>query len=135
MSKNLILICLLFLSSYLPDERSEIEEAMTAYDKHLLNMDVDSIAATYAVDGKLGDVVGRDSIRKFLLTFVHLKVLEQNSQTKSIVIRGDMARQEGSYFQQVIVEGDTISVRGLFWTTWMKDKGKGYIRTMTTDAE
>jgi len=62
-TRNGILITLLALPSCLPDERNEIERVMKAYDNHLLRMDVDSIEATYPIDGKLGNVVGRNSIR------------------------------------------------------------------------
>src|SRR5882672_684924 len=95
--KRTILIGLTVLIACMPDRSQEIEQAMKTYDNLVFNMDADSIAGTYTVDGQLGKIVGRDTIRKFLKTFVDVKVLEYQSKTKSILFVGDTAKQEGIY--------------------------------------
>jgi len=135
MTKGVILVGLVFLISCNPDRTIEIEKAMKTYDNLILRMDADSIAETYTVDGKLDNIIGRDSIRRFLKTFVDVKVLDYQSWTKSIIFVGDTAKQEGDYQQKVVVNHDTLNLKGQYWTTWIRDKRKWYIQKMTTSPE
>ena len=135
MIRTTILIGLTFLISCSPDRTKEIEKAMKTYDNLVLTMDADAISDTYTVDGKLDDIVGRDSIRKFLKTFVDVKVLDYQSQTKSITFDGNTATQEGDYRQKVVVKEDTLNLKGKYLTTWTKAEGKWHIHVMTTRPE
>jgi len=112
-----------------------IEQAMQNYNRHIISMNVDSIASSYTEDGQLGDIAtGRDSIKKFLAKFASFKVLSQVSTTDSISIHQDTATQKGHYAQTVIVPAhDTISVKGQFTATWLLQKnGDWQIKHMET---
>ena len=89
----------------------------------------------YTPDGNLGDIaIGRDSIKKFLTTFKNVKVLSQTSTTNSINIIHDTAIQKGSYRQiDLIVEKDTVKVKGEYTTQWQWIKNEGWhIKHMAT---
>lgn len=100
--------------------KQEVEDAAKYYDHLILNSDADSIALLYTPDGNLGDIaIGRDSIRNFLSSFKNVKVLEQSSISKSIVVSKDTAIQKGSFEQMVIMNGkDTVRAKGNFTATW-----------------
>ena len=124
-----------FLSCSQSHNKSGIETAMKLYDHLIEKMDADSIAWLYTPDGNLGDIArGRDSIRKFLLTFKNIRVLSQSSETSSIEITGNSSVQKGRYRQVVLVPGkDTIRVKGEFTATWLWNASDGWhIRRMAT---
>ena len=81
----------------------------------------------FTPDGKLGDIArGRDSIKKFLLSFVNVKFLSQHS-TKFIELKGDSATQTGTFLQCYVVnEKDTSCVKGSFKIKWRWLKGEGW---------
>ena len=116
-----ILTSLIFLISCNSQKhnKAEIESAMKQYDHLLLKMDADSISMLYTTDGILAGAVGRDSIKKFLLSFPNVRVLSQSSVTNSIEITKDTAIQKGTYSQtDLISDNDTISVKGEFTARW-----------------
>jgi hypothetical protein len=107
-------LCMILITSCNNHHNREgVELAMNQYDHLIKNMDADSIALLYTPDGDIGDVVhGRDSIRKFLLSFKNVSVVSQSSITKSIEINGDSSLQKGTYLQIVYVTGkDTIKLK------------------------
>ena len=107
--------------------------AMKQYDHLILKLDADSIALLYTPDGDLGAIAhGRDSIRKFLLTFKNIKVLSQASTTDTIKIYGDTSLQKGMYYQSALVNNkDTVAVKGEYTATWLwMHKGGWHIRRM-----
>ena len=117
--------------------RTDIESAMQHYDAMILNLDADSIAIVYTKDGNLGDIaVGRDSIKRFLSSFKNIRVLSQNSQTKTIDIIHDTAIQEGTYSQSDLIAGkDTIRVKGTYKAKWQWNMGEGWkLKYMTTKS-
>ena len=112
-----------------------VELAMKQYDHLIKNMDADSIALLYTPDGDLGDVAhGRDSIRKFLLSFRNVSVLSQSSTTNFLEINGDSSLQKGTYLQTVYIPGkDTIKVKGEYTANWLwMPPGEWHIRRMIT---
>ncbi|AYB30206.1 nuclear transport factor 2 family protein [Chryseolinea soli] len=123
---GIIVLSMIFLLAC-TDRRPEIERAMKKYDRLILRVDADSIADCFTLNGKLGAVSGRDSIRAFLKTFGDVNVLQQQSSTTSIVIKNDSARQEGTYFQKVIVKGDTIVATGHYTASWVWDGVQGWL--------
>jgi len=113
-------IAMIFLSCNHSHSRNEIELAMQKYDSLIQAMDADGISKMFTPDGKLGDVAqGRDSIKKFLSSFVNSKVLSQNSNTKSIELKNDSATQKGMYFQTAVIdEKDTLHLKGNYTINW-----------------
>lgn len=109
------------------NRKQEIESAMKKYDRLILHVDADSIADCFMPDGKLGTVSGRDSIRAFLKRFGDVKVLQQRSSTTAMVMTGDSARQDGTYFQEVILNGDTITATGKYTASWVWDGAQGWL--------
>jgi ketosteroid isomerase-like protein len=112
-----------------------VELAMKQYDHLIKNMDADSIALLYTSDGSLGDVVyGRDSIRKFLLSFKNVSVISQSSTTNFLEINGDSSLQKGAYLQTVYIPGkDTIKVKGEYTASWLwMSTGGWHIKRMIT---
>lgn len=99
---------------------SEIEAAMHHYNSLILSMNADSISSMFTPDGKLGDVAqGRDSIKRFLSSFVNSKVLSQTSRTMSIELKNDSATQTGMYFQTAVLDGkDTLHLKGNYTVNW-----------------
>lgn len=99
---------------------SEIEAAMNKYNSYILSMNADSISNMFTPDGKLGEMAqGRDSIKRFLSSFVNSKVLSQRSQTTSIELKKDSATQKGMYFQTAVLNGkDTFHVKGNYTVNW-----------------
>ncbi|SHH87271.1 SnoaL-like domain-containing protein [Chryseolinea serpens] len=119
-------LCMIFLSAC-TDRKQGIENAMKKYDRLILHVDADSIADCFMPDGKLGTVSGRDSIRAFLKRFGDVKVLQQRSSTTAIAMKGDSARQDGTYFQEVILNGDTITATGKYTASWVWDGAQGWL--------
>ena len=117
---------------------AEVEAAMGHYDSLIKKTDADSIAWIYTADGWLGGIAhGRDSIRRFLLTFKNVRVLEVGSTSKNITFTDDTARQAGGYTQTALINGkDTVHVRGTYEAEWVWSEQEGWkIRRMTTHAE
>ena len=117
--------------------KAGVEAAMKHYDHLIKKLDADSISLLYTTDGNLGDkVYGRDSIKKFLLSFTNVRVLSQVSLTKSIDLYGDSAIQKGSYQQtDLVAEKDTIKVKGEYIAHWQWIPATGWhIKRMTTKS-
>lgn len=123
------------------NEKEEIEIAMKEYDRLILNVDADSIANTFLINGEMGEVgktkvIGRDSIRALLKTFSHFKVLSNKSNTTSIEIKEDSAKQKGTFHQTVIVNKDTLRAEGEFFATWVKQRNdKWLLKRMMTKSK
>ena len=95
----------------------------------------DSIALLYTPEGDLGDIAhGRDSIRKFLLSFKNVKVVSQSSTTTFLEINGDSSLQRGTYLQTVFIPGkDTLKVKGEYIANWLwMSPGGWHIEHMVT---
>lgn len=109
--------------------KSGVQAAMKKYDHLIQNMDIDSIALLYTVDGQMGTLAhGRGSIKKALSAFANYKVLSQSSSTTSIELKGDSAIQHGTYQQSVIVPAkDTLVVKGEYAATWLWDDKAGWL--------
>jgi hypothetical protein len=125
-NSGVMFLCMLMLLAC-ADRRPAVEAAMRKYDRYILQVNADSIASCFAPDGRLGKLAGRDSIRAFLKTFNDVKVLEQGSTSKTIVMDGDNAKQEGHYRQKAIVEGDTIVGTGKYTASWVWDEQAGWL--------
>ena len=132
----IIVITLLILSSCKNQHnRAGVEAAMKQYDHLIKKLDADSISLLYTANGNLGDIVhGRDSIKKFLSSFVNVRVLSQVSSTKSIDMYGDSATQKGSYQQMdLLAEKDTVRVNGEYTAHWQWLPSEGWrIKYMVT---
>jgi hypothetical protein len=112
-----------------------VESAMKRYDSLILKLDADSISRLFTPDGNLGNIaIGRDSIKKFLLSIKNVRVLSQSSLTSAIDIIGDTAIQNGIYYQTALVsEIDTVKVKGEFTANWQWITDKGwYLKRMIT---
>ena len=115
--------------------KESVELAMKEYDHLIKNMNADSIALLYTPDGDLGDIAhGRDSIRKFLLSFKNVKVVSQSSTTTFLEINGDSSLQKGTYMQTVFIPGkDTLKVKGEYIANWLwMSPGGWHIEHMVT---
>jgi hypothetical protein len=124
-----LIISGIILSSYKQvHTREEVESVMHKYDSLLKTMNADAISKMFTPDGKLGDVAqGRDSIKKFLSSFVNVKVLSQNSNTKAIELKNNSATQTGMYFQSAVVDGkDTLHLKGNYTVNWKWLNGEGW---------
>ena len=139
MSKFLLLVAALSVISCRRDRNLEVEIAMKSYDRYLLHQQADSIAGIFLPNGKLGgegqsDIIGADSIRKFLLAFQTVKVLENRSNSQSIQLSGDSANQKGTYKQVItfIEKGDTLELGGQFEATWVEVNKAWKLRRMYT---
>ena len=98
-------------------------------------MDADFIALLYTPDGDLGDVVhGRDSIRKFLLSFKNVSVISQSSTANFLEVDGDSSLQKETYLQTVYIpRKDTLKVRGEYTANWLwMSPGEWHIKRMIT---
>ena len=132
-----LMITLVIFSCKAP-HRADIISALHTYDRLIMEMDADSIASLYTTDGELGKVAkGRDSIRRFLLTFKKFQVLVNESTTDSIFMTGDSALQTGSYRQEVVLPSkDTAHLKGLFRASWIWKKREGWhIKKMETTPQ
>lgn len=130
-----IIAMIVFTSCNHTHNKAEIEAAMQKYDSLLQAMNADAISKMFTPDGKLGAVAqGRDSIKKFLSGFTNVKMLSQNSNTKSIELKGDSSTQTGMYFQTAVVNGkDTLHLKGSYTTNWKWVNGEGWkIEKITT---
>jgi hypothetical protein len=112
-----------------------VESAMKTYDNLILKLDADSISKSFTPDGNLGNIaIGRDSIKKFLLSIKNVRVLSQSSRTSTIDVIGDSAIQKGTYYQIALIsEKDTVNVKGEFIANWQWITNKGwFIKRMIT---
>ncbi|NVO12309.1 MAG: hypothetical protein HXX16_20295 [Bacteroidales bacterium] len=112
-----------------------VELAMKRYDNLILKLDADSISMSFTPDGNLGNIaIGRDSIKKFLLSFKNIRVLSQASITSTLDLVGDSATQKGIYYQTALVsEKDTVKVKGEYTANWQWITYKGwFIKRMIT---
>ena len=126
-------LCVCLPSCRQPLTQAGVEAAMQHYNRLLKKTDADSIAALFTVDGSLGDVRGRDSIRRFLEKFKEMKVLAQHSTTSFISLGSDTAMQKGTYHQTVVLpKGDTINVQGTFTANWLYISDNWLLKKMQT---
>ena len=131
-SVRLILVGLSVYVMGCSSREDEINAAMKKYDRLIQHME-DSIADLYMPNGALGsEAVGRDSIRKFLKSFVDVSVLENRSTTESIIFRGDTAVQSGPYIQVAAVKKDTFRLRGKFTSFWVRQNEWRIAKMITT---
>jgi ketosteroid isomerase-like protein len=133
----ILIIGIIFCSCKHSHTTNEVEAAMQKYNSLIQAMDADGISKMFTPDGKLGDVAqGRDSIKKFLSSFVNSKVLSQRSNTKSIELKADSATQKGMYFQDAVINGkDTLHLKGNYTINWKWLDGEGWkIKKVTTEA-
>jgi len=108
---------------------------MHAYDRWLLGMQADSIAAIYMPDGALvalRDTIARgpEGIAKFLHGFDgKAQVLADTSLVDSIVFAGERAIVYGVYRQQAMVlpERRVVNATGRLTATWVDVHGRGWM--------
>lgn len=110
----------------------DVQAAMKKYDELILRTDAAGIAAMFTPDGELAapgrtSVRGRDSIQKFLQRYAHIKVLQQQSTTKSIEWHSDTAVQYGTYRQTSMMENKPVEVKGMFEARWVTQADGGLL--------
>lgn len=120
------------------DKQAEVISIMKQYERYVSGMQMDSLVTLFAADGETGQegaklIKGKDSIRSFLASFTHVKVLENSNPIDYVVFEKDTAIVTGRYTQTALIDGkDTVHVKGKF-TAKLLPEGKGWlIRRMTT---
>ena len=97
------------------------------YRAAVMTMDYDAIASVFTADAALSHetqapIIGRDSIRKFLMSFAAYRVTAYQLVADSQTVNGAAARADGHYAQTVRVpDGSTVSVAGTFTTQWHRE--------------
>lgn len=125
----LILLAALF-STYTFGQSRQIDSAMNAYDKFILQGAYDSIANMFTLDGILSGegqqpMVGREPIRTLLRSFQGATVLQYTTTANATSLKKDTAIQSGSYIQIVkLPSGDTLELAGDYTATWLKEHNK-----------
>ncbi len=122
--RNTIILSLLFtFTSCISSEKSKKSfiTGMQKYDSYILTANAKGIAQLFKEDGNLGNVaIGRDSIEKFIASFVNIKVLSQKSTTTSISLKKLTGIQKGTFAQRCVINGkDTLNPKGSFITSWV----------------
>jgi uncharacterized protein (TIGR02246 family) len=134
---------LLTLASCAPglDAGAEVREAMSRYDREVIRMDPNAIAAFYTPDGELShagetQARGRDSIVAFLAPFSgQVRVEANQSEVQSVLVTGDTATATGTFRQRVLALADNreIEVSGTFVAEWIRaGDGHWLVRKMST---
>lgn len=120
----------------------QVEARLQRYAFLTMRMDHAGIASLFAPDGRLlrgnqSPLVGPDSIRAFLASFVGYKVLEEHIASETTTVRADSARQAGVWRQRVqLPDGKVVEVHGRFATHWMRDNSDEWmIKSMGTTSE
>lgn len=122
------------------NKEKQVDQAMRDYDRFIFQMNSDSIANCFTSTGQLGGVgspliTGRDSIRIFLKSFdvSPIRMIANQSKTKSILFKGDTAVLEGRYEQKAEVDGNPGVYTGDFISKWLMDeKGRWLLQWMYT---
>ena len=120
----------------------QVEARLQRYAFLTMRMDHAGIASLFAPDGRLlrpgqPDLVGPDSIRAFLASFLGYHVLEEHIAAETTTVRADSARQAGTWRQRVqLPDGKVVEVHGRFATRWMRDNSDEWmIKSMGTTSE
>lgn len=119
------------------DARSEVESAMQDYARLQAVADSEGLAAFFTQDGELLEpgmeaLNGREAIRKFLNSFVDVRIEWASMTSGSIDVWGDAAVQWGSYAQRVTLPGKPAEEhRGRYVAQWSKQaSGRWLIRRL-----
>jgi len=118
-----------------------VRAAMAHYDRLVLGMKGDSIAATYLPEGVMvnqGHTIARgpDSIRTFLAAFDgKVRVDRQRTDIDSIRIHADTAFVSGVYHQTatLLADSNTVEVSGRIEAAWVRTAAGWRIRSMATE--
>ena len=120
----------------------QVEARLQRYAFLTMRMDHAGIASLFAPDGRLlrpgqPDLVGPDSIRVFLSSFLGYHVLEEHIAAETTTVRADSAQQTGTWRQRVqLPDGKVVEVHGRFATHWMRDNSDEWmIKSMGTTSE
>ena len=120
----------------------QVEARLQRYAFLALRMDNAGIASLFAPDGRLlregqPPLVGPDSIRTFLASFLGYHVLEEHIAAETTAVAADSARQAGTWRQRVqLPDGKVVEVHGRFHTRWMRDNSDEWmIKSMGTTSE
>ncbi len=103
-----------------------IKAELARYERFVLTMAHDSIAAMFTPDGELhtpgaSSPVGPKAIAEYLKSFSAFHVIADSMTADSTFASTTAGRQVGSYWQRVrIPRGDTVEVRGRFEARWRK---------------
>jgi ketosteroid isomerase-like protein len=119
---------------------AEVRAAMARYDRFVLGMKGDSIAASYLPGGVMvnnGTTIARgpDSIRTFLGAFTgKVRVDHQQTDIDSILVRGDTVFVGGVYHQTatLLADSNTVQVSGRIQAAWVRTRAGWRIRSMAT---
>lgn len=119
----------------------QVEARLQRYAFLALRMDHAGIASLFAPDGRMlrenaAPLVGPDSIRTFLASFLGFHVLEEHIAAETTTVRADSARQAGTWRQRVqLPDGKVVEVHGRFETHWMRDNSDQWmIKSMGTTS-
>lgn len=120
-------------------ERPSIDAALAHYARLAAAMSHDSVAALFTDAGELvtagqPTIVGPDSIRAHLQSFVGFRVLSNDLHADTTRASIDSAYQGGTFRQRVVIpSGDTVTAQGRFSVNWVYDAAHGWrIRRMAT---
>ena len=122
----------------IPDSNAEIEAALQHYNRLLIALDADGIAAMYTADGELDNsgqaaIKGPQAIHAFLASFTGVHVESNVMTTESITFTNDSAIQIGTDDQKVTYNGQTQSLHQHFKIEWARQPdGRWLIRQMST---
>lgn len=117
----------------------EVQSALAHYGALAAAMSHDSVAALFTDAGELvtagqPTIVGPDSIRAHLQSFVGFRVLSNDLHADTTRATSDSAYQAGTFRQRVVIpSGDTVTAQGRFSVDWVFDAAHGWrIRRMAT---
>ena len=120
----------------------QVEARLQRYAFLAMRMDHAGLASLFAPDGRMlregqPPLVGPDSIRTFLASFLGYHVLEEHIAAETTTVRADSARQAGTWRQRVqLPDGKVVEVHGRFEAHWMRDNSDEWmIKSMGTTSE
>ncbi len=133
---GLILLFSILFSCSVRVQRRAVEAASKHYNDVLVTMNADSIAALFTPDGKLGNLArGRTAIAKELKKYDFVRMLSEKTSADTITFSGrNKAFLSGRYWQKDILlkTGDTLSLTGLLYESWVHNNGKWLIDSIDT---
>lgn len=125
----------------LPDDSDYLRFAVASYDKFVLAMNNDSIAALFTADGQMisGSTITAQTpagIKSYLASFNGVvKVLEQKTTITSLTVNGTTAVVTGNYAQKykLLSNNQTGIATGNIRFEWTKTGGKWLISKSITN--
>jgi hypothetical protein len=125
----------------LPDDSDNLRYNITLYDKYVLAMNNDSIAALFTSDGQMisgGTITAQTpaGIKSYLSTFNGVvKVLEQKTTVTSVTVNGNSGVVTGTYTQKykLLSNNQTGTASGSIRYEWVKTGGRWLISKAITN--